>query len=62
VAYIKAAGGDNVTYAGKIDPSTGNYTPAVGTFPAGILAGGFIATATQVYGAQGSRIVSLQQQ
>ena len=60
VAYIKAAGGDNVTYAGKIDPSTGNYTPAVGTFPAGVLAGGFSASATQVYGAQGSRIVSLQ--
>lgn len=60
VAYIKAMGGDNVTHAGTIDPATGNYTPAVGTCPTGILAGGFAATSSQVYCAQGSKIVPLQ--
>jgi hypothetical protein len=60
VAYINAAGGDNVTHAGTINPSTGDYTPAVGTCPVGILAGGFAATATQVYCAQGSVIDPLQ--
>lgn len=56
VAYINATGGDNVTYAGTIDPTTGNYTPNVGTCPAGILAGGFTGT----YCAQGSEIAPLQ--
>lgn len=61
VAYIKAAGGDNVTYAGTVNLATGNYASDIGTFPAGILAGGFAASATQVYGAQGSTIAPLQQ-
>ena len=61
VAYITAAGGDNITHAGTINPSTGNYTPAVGTCPTGILAGGFATTATQVYCAQGGTIAPLQQ-
>lgn len=59
VAYIDTAGGDNVTYAGTIDPTTGDFTPAIGTCPAGILAGGFAASATQVYCAQGSVIDTL---
>ncbi len=61
VAYIAAAGGDDITHAGTIDPTTGTYTPAVGTCPTGILAGGFAASATQVYCAQGSTIAPLQQ-
>ena len=61
VAYITATGGDNITHAGTIDPATGNYTPAVGTCPAGVLAGGFAASATQVYCAQGGTIAPLQQ-
>jgi hypothetical protein len=61
VAYINATGGDNVTHAGTINPLRGDYTPAVGTCPVGILAGGFAATATQVYCAQGSVIDLLQQ-
>jgi hypothetical protein len=61
VAYINATGGDNVTYVGTIDPATGDYTPDVGTCPAGILAGGFAANSTTVYCAQGSVIEPMQQ-
>jgi hypothetical protein len=60
VVSITAAGGDNVTHAGTIDPTTGNYTPNVKSCPAGILAGGFAFTSAQGYCAQGSVIAPLQ--
>jgi hypothetical protein len=58
VSYIAANTMDAVTHIGAIDPTTGNYTPAIGAFPAGILAGGVVGTTNGVYGAMGSTITA----
>jgi hypothetical protein len=56
VAYIAADTMDAVTHIGALDPTTGNYTPAIGACQTGILAGGFVATSNGVYCAQGAVI------
>jgi len=56
VAYIAAASMDAVTHIGAIDPTTGNYTSAIGACRTGILASGFIATTNGVYCGQGAVI------
>jgi hypothetical protein len=56
VAYIAADTMDAVTHVGAIDPTTGDYTPAIGACQTGILAGGFVATSNGVYCAMGSMI------
>jgi hypothetical protein len=58
VSYIAAGNMDAVTHIGAIDPTTGNYTPAIGAFPAGILAGGVVGTTNGIYGAMGSTITA----
>ena len=56
VGSIAADTGEAITHVGAIDPTTGNYTPAIGACQTGILAGGFIATSNGVYCAMGSTI------
>jgi hypothetical protein len=51
--------GTAVTSLGTIDPTTGYYTPNVGTCQSGIL-GNIVATPTGIYCAQGSTIKPLQ--
>jgi hypothetical protein len=55
VGYFLADSGEAVTHIGNLDPTTGNYTPAVGACPTG-LAGGLVATANGVYCSGGSTI------
>jgi hypothetical protein len=58
VAYIAADTMDAITHIGALDPTTGNYTPDLGAFPSGILAGGIVGTPDGVIGAMGATITA----